>query len=97
GWFELATAEARAGSRYRYVIDSDALVPDPASRYQPDSVHGTSVVIDPAAFAWTDEGWRGRPWHEAVLYELHIGTFTSAGTYDGAIERLDHLVDLGVT
>jgi maltooligosyltrehalose trehalohydrolase len=97
GWFELASTAARAGSRYRYVIDSDAVVPDPASRYQPDSVHGPSVVIDPAAFAWTDESWRGRPWHEAVVYELHVGTFTPAGTYDGAIERLDHLIELGVT
>jgi malto-oligosyltrehalose trehalohydrolase len=72
-------------------------VPDPASRYQPDDAHGPSEVIDPAAYTWSDSAWLGRPWHEAVLYELHVGTFTPEGTFHAARERLDHLVALGVT
>jgi len=97
GWHEATTAEAPAGSRYRYVIDGRTAVPDPASRFQPDDVHGDSEVIDPGAYAWGDADWRGRPWHETVLYELHVGAFTPAGTYRGVVEKLDHLVDLGVT
>ncbi len=97
GWFELATAEARAGSCYRFRIDGGPRVPDPASRYNPADVHGPSQVIDPCEFLWEDEGWRGRPWSEAVIYELHVGTFTPAGTFAGVKDRLDYLVDLGVT
>ena len=62
-------------------------VPDPASRYQPQDVHGPSEVIDPSAYEWTDRDWRGRPWDEAVLYELHIGAFTPEGTFRAAIEK----------
>ena len=72
-------------------------VPDPASRFQPEDVHGPSEVVDPAAYAWADRDWRGRPWHEAVIYELHIGTFTPEGSFIGAIGKLDHLASLGVT
>jgi maltooligosyltrehalose trehalohydrolase len=72
-------------------------VPDPASRYQPEDVHGPSEVIDPSAYPWTDGAWAGRPWHEAVVYELHAGAFTAAGNFAAAIERLDHLAELGVT
>ncbi len=97
GWHGLVTDAARAGSRYRFVLPDGLRVPDPASRHQPEDVHGPSEVIDPAAYAWRDSAWRGRPWHEAVLYELHIGTFTPAGTFRSAIERLDHLAALGVT
>lgn len=97
GWFELTVATAHAGSRYRFRLPDGLLVPDPASRYNPDDIHGASEVIDPAAFDWTDGAWRGRPWEEAVLYELHVGSFTPAGTFEGVIERLDYLVDLGVT
>jgi malto-oligosyltrehalose trehalohydrolase len=97
GWFELATDAARAGSRYSYVINGVRAVPDPASRFQPDDVHGPSEVIDPTSFAWTDGAWRGRPWSETVLYELHVGTFTPDGTYAGVGGKLDYLVDLGVT
>ena len=96
GWYE-ARAAARAGARYQFRIDDEIDVPDPASRFQPDDVHGASEVIDPAAFAWRDEGWRGRPWEEAVIYELHVGSFSARGNYAGIRERLDHLVDLGVT
>lgn len=97
GWHELVTDAARPGSRYMYLIDGEAVVPDPASRDQSGDVHGWSVVVDPAEFEWQDEAWRGRPWEEAVLYELHVGTFSRSGTYAGVAERLDKLSDLGVT
>jgi malto-oligosyltrehalose trehalohydrolase len=97
GWHELVTDRATVGSRYRFQLEDGQYVPDPASRFQPDDVHGPSEVIDPAAYAWQDHSWRGRPWEEVVLYELHAGAFTPAGTFRSAIERLDHLVALGVT
>ncbi|HJY77082.1 MAG TPA: malto-oligosyltrehalose trehalohydrolase [Burkholderiales bacterium] len=96
GWYELVE-KARPGALYRYRIDGKHDVPDPASRFQPRDVDGPSEVIDPLAFEWQDEGWRGRPWAEAVIYELHVGTFTSQGTYAGVSSKLDYLRDLGVT
>ena len=97
GWYRTHVPGVGAGSRYRYRIDGDLCVPDPASRCNPDDVHGASLVVDPLAFDWQDAGWRGRPWHEAVIYELHIGTFTASGDFDGVRRRLDYLVELGVT
>ncbi len=97
GWFERLSPEARAGTHYRFRIDGETRVPDPASRYQAGDVDGPSVVVDPRAYAWRDDGWSGRPWHEAVLYELHVGTFSPAGTFGGVRERLPYLADLGVT
>jgi malto-oligosyltrehalose trehalohydrolase len=97
GWHELVTGHAGVGSRYRFALPGGLHVPDPASRFQPDDVHGPSEVIDPAAYVWQCPGWRGRPWAEAVLYELHVGTFTAEGTFRAAIGRLDHLVALGIT
>ncbi len=96
GWREL-TLEAPAGARYRYRIDGKLEVPDPASRFNPDDVHGPSTVVDPRAFDWTDSDWRGRPWTEAVIYELHVGTFSPEGTFAGVERRLDYLAELGVT
>jgi len=96
GWFEL-TARADASTRYGYRIDGDIVVPDPASRSNPDDVHGASALVDPLAFDWPDADWRGRPWHEAVVYELHVGCFTPEGTFAAAIDRLDALAALGVT
>ncbi len=87
GWFEIVTAEARPGSRYHYRIDGKAEVPDPASRSNPDDVHGPSEVIDPTAFEWEDLQWHGRPWHEAVIYELHVGTFTPGGNLRGSAKE----------
>jgi maltooligosyltrehalose trehalohydrolase len=85
------------GEDYAFSIDDDATpLPDPRSRFQPDGVHGPSQGFDPTRFAWTDGGWRGRELAGSMIYELHLGTFTPAGTLDSAIERLDHLVDLGV-
>jgi len=97
GWFELEVAGAGAGTRYNFVLPDGTAVPDPASRYQPDDVHGPSEVVDPRAFPWTDEGWRGRPWEEVVFYQLHVGTFTKEGTFRAALSKLDYLVSLGVT
>ena len=97
GWFMHRTRDACAGARYRYRIDGDLAVPDPASRFQPDDVHDASAVIDPCAYRWRDSTWRGRAWHETVIYELHVGTFTSRGDFAGVQARLDELAALGVT
>jgi maltooligosyltrehalose trehalohydrolase len=96
GWYEAEVDWAGVGDDYRFVVDGDA-VPDPRSPFQPEGVHGPSRVIEPAAFPWTDDGWRGVHLPSAVLYELHVGTFTSEGTFEAVIPRLDHLVELGVT
>ncbi|MBR0664774.1 malto-oligosyltrehalose trehalohydrolase [Roseomonas hellenica] len=97
GWHELVTRQARAGTRYRFVLPGGLRVPDPASRYQPEDVHGPSEVVDPATHVWRDTSWTGRPWEEAVVYELHVGAFTAEGTFAAVISKLDHLVALGVT
>ncbi|MGC2646685.1 MAG: alpha-amylase family glycosyl hydrolase, partial [Candidatus Sulfotelmatobacter sp.] len=97
GWFELVTAEAKPGSLYRFRINGEAEVPDPASRFQPHDVHGPSEVIDPQRFDWKDDAWRGRSWHEAIIYELHVGVFARPGTFSAVQKRLDYLADLGVT
>ncbi len=97
GWFELVTDAAKPGTQYRFRIDGGLSVPDPASRFQPEDVHGPSAVIDPTTFDWKDDPWRGRRWEEAVIYELHVGAFTPAGTFSAVRERLDYLVDLGIT
>ena len=95
GWYELAMPGAAAGTLYRFRIDGELDVPDPASAFQPRDVHGPSEVIA-HAFEWKTE-WRGRPWHEAVILELHVGTFTPAGTFRAIVDKLDHLVDCGIT
>ena len=109
GWFQRTTHAAGPGSRYRFRItrggiDEHHEVPDPAARFQPEDVHGFSEVVDPAAFHWPDDGpdgrddpWIGRIWEEAVVYELHVGTFSAHGSFAGAARHLDHLLDLGVT
>lgn len=96
GWFE-AWRDVSAGTRYAYRCDGNPARPDPASRFNPDGVHASSAVVDPRAFDWQEEHWRGLPWEHAVLYELHVGAFTSAGTFAAAVERFDHLAELGVT
>jgi len=97
GWFEATVADAPAGTRYTFRIDGGITVPDPASRFNPDDVHRPSMVVDPLAYEWRDAGWTGRPWEDAVFYELHVGAFTAEGSFAAAIERLDYLADLGVT
>src|SRR4051794_11149743 len=82
GYFARLVPEARAGTHYRFRLDGDAsLYPDPASRFQPEGPHGPSQVIDPTAFRWTDNGWRGVGLKGQVLYEFHVGTFTTEGTW----------------
>lgn len=97
GWFSAILPENLAGRHYTYLINDADDVPDPASRFQPDGPFGPSEIVDPTSYEWHDADWRGRPWHEAILYELHIGTFTRKGTFRAAIGKLDHLADLGVT
>ncbi len=97
GIFSVEVPGARAGARYKFRIDDEIDVPDPASRFQPEDVSGPSEVIDHAAYRWRATDWRGRPWHEAVLIEAHVGTFTPQGTYRAMIDHLDHLADTGFT
>jgi maltooligosyltrehalose trehalohydrolase len=97
GWWRASVDGAGPGTSYAFLIDDDETpLPDPRSRWQPDGVHGPSRLYDPTAFDWTDHAWTGRQLPGAVLYELHVGTFTPDGTFDAAVERLDHLVELGV-
>jgi malto-oligosyltrehalose trehalohydrolase len=93
GWFS-ATTDAGAGARYRFHLPDGLTVPDPASRFQDGDVHGWSVVVDPLAYRWRSTGWKGRPWHEAVVYELHVGCF---GGFKGVAEVLPGLAELGIT
>jgi maltooligosyltrehalose trehalohydrolase len=97
GYHRAEVGECPPGTRYRYVLDGVGRHPDPASRWQPDGVHGPSAVVDTGSHPWKDAGFvPPAPWRY-VLYELHVGTFTASGTFDGAVPFLDELVDLGVT
>ncbi|TDR89746.1 malto-oligosyltrehalose trehalohydrolase [Enterovirga rhinocerotis] len=96
GWRRLVVPGVAAGARYGFRI-GDLFVPDPASRFQPDDVKGASAVVDPAAFDWPDDDWRGRPWEEAVISEIHVGTATRDGTFAALAETLPDLAALGVT
>jgi maltooligosyltrehalose trehalohydrolase len=97
GWFSADIASVQAGARYKFCIDDDIDVPDPASAFQPDDVFGPSEVIDHKTYPWRAADWRGRPWQEAVILEAHVGTFTREGTYRAMIDRLDHLAETGIT
>jgi maltooligosyltrehalose trehalohydrolase len=97
GWFSLEIPGVKAGARYKFRIDDEVDVPDPASAFQPDDVSGPSEVIDHGAYRWRAADWRGRPWQETVLIESHVGTFTADGSYRAMIGKLDHLVASGVT
>jgi len=97
GWFELITDRARAGDPYQFQLEDGFRVPDPASRRQAKDVHGPSVVVDPRDYSWHTPDWPGRPWNEAVLYELHVGVFSTEGTFDGVLRKLDHLARIGIT
>ena len=97
GYFS-GTARAGAGARYRFRLDgAEMLYPDPASRFQPDGPHGASEVIDPSAFTWMDQSWRGLPLEGQVMYEMHIGTFTPEGTWAAAMRELPELARIGIT
>ena len=97
GYFSATIAATRAGSRYRFRLDDDRdTYPDPASRYQPEGPHGPSEVVDPSSYRWRDATWRGVPLKGAVVYEMHIGTFTREGTFASAIDGLPHVAGVGV-
>lgn len=97
GWWSTDVDGAEPGVDYAFRLDEEGTaLPDPRSRWQPNGVHAASRVYDHTAFPWTDRHWAGRTLAGSVLYELHVGTFTATGTFDSAIERLDHLVELGV-
>jgi maltooligosyltrehalose trehalohydrolase len=92
----MLTTAASAGDFYQYQI-RELSIPDPVSRHLPEGVHGRTEIVDASLFKWTDQAWRGIPLEQCVIYELHIGTFTALGTFDAAIEKLNHLRELGIT
>ncbi|MGH9059639.1 MAG: malto-oligosyltrehalose trehalohydrolase, partial [Acidimicrobiales bacterium] len=97
GWWLAPVDHAGPGTGYRFSVDGGPPRPDPRSRWQPDGIDGPSALVGDDGFAWSDHAWEGARLASAVVYEMHVGTFTEGGTFDAAIEHLDHLVDLGVT
>ncbi|MFP4220786.1 MAG: malto-oligosyltrehalose trehalohydrolase [Phormidium sp.] len=97
GYWRASLDSIPPGTRYQYRLNGDRLRPDPMAHLQPEGVHGPSAVVDHGAFSWQDEAWRGIPLDESMIYELHIGTFTPAGTFEAAISRLRDLTALGIT
>src|SRR3984893_5185344 len=97
GWFSGDIPGVKAGARYKFRIDDEIDVPDPAAAFQPEDVFGPSEVIDHSSYPWRASDWRGRPWQETVLVESHVGTFTPEGTYRAMIGKLDHLKASGIT
>ena len=98
GYWKGHASPIGAGTTYKYVINESLERPDPASRYQPEGVHGPSQVIDPHAFTWTDQNWKGLSLEKYIIYELHVGTFSPESTFDGVIAKLPYLRDqIGVT
>jgi maltooligosyltrehalose trehalohydrolase len=98
GYWNASVQGAGPGTDYAFVLNDDPKpYPDPRSQWQPSGVHGASRLYDQGAFRWRDSGWNALPLEHAVIYELHVGTFTVEGTFDGAIERLEYLSELGVT
>lgn len=97
GYHSATIPQASTNACYQYRLDGETTRPDPASRYQPQGVHNVSQIIDPRDFPWADESWQGIEKQNLVIYELHVGTFTQAGTFRAAIERLPELIELGIT
>lgn len=97
GYFSVVVEGLEAGSCYWYLLDGKTRRPDPASRCQPQGVHAPSALVDPRSYQWKDSSWQGISQDELIIYELHVGTFTPAGTFDAAISRLDYLCGLGIT
>ncbi len=97
GWYRATVPEAGPGDDYTFIIDGGRPLPDPRSPWQPAGPMGPSRLLDHAEFQWTDASWQPAPLSSAVIYELHIGTFTPQGTFDSTIQRLDHLVEVGIT
>ena len=96
-WWRTEIPLAKTGIDYAFVLDGGEPVPDPRSPWQPNGIHGPSRTVDHGAFSWTDQSWQAKPLSSAIVYELHVGTFTPQGTFIAAIDKLDYLVDLGVT
>lgn len=96
GWWE-APVPLADDTDYAFCLDGGPPLPDPRSRWQPHGVHGHSRWFNPETYAWHDQGWQPPPWNDAIIYELHIGTFSQEGTFEGAIRHLDHLAELGIT
>ncbi len=97
GWWQAGIEEAAPGTEYSFELDGGEPIPDPRSAFQPMGINGPSQLVDHTRFRWTDSHWQARPLSSAVIYELHIGTFTPEGTFLSAIDRLDHLVELGIS
>src|SRR5690348_16038070 len=97
GWWSGTIAEAGPGTEYWFIIDGGDRVPDPRSPWQPRGINGPSCLIDHSAFHWTDQAWQPRPLSSAIIYELHVGSFTPEGTFRSTAKQLDYLVDLGIT
>jgi len=97
GWYELVASNIAPGTPYSFVLPDGTSVPDPAGRALESDVHGRSLVVDPTAYRWKTTGWKGRPWSEAVIYEIHVSTFTDDGTFAAAAEKLPRLAELGIT
>lgn len=97
GYHQAVVGEVSAGVRYFYRLEDGRELPDPASRFQPEGVHGPSQLVETGGFRWTDHNWRGRTLQGSILYEVHIGTYTREGTFVGLIPQLARLVELGVT
>jgi len=97
GYFAGTMKHAGPSAKYHYWLDEDLVRPDPTSRYQPAGVHGQSQIIDPNLFPWSDQNWNGIPKRDLIIYELHVGTFTEAGTFRAARDRLPDLIALGIT
>ncbi|MBW3613026.1 MAG: malto-oligosyltrehalose trehalohydrolase, partial [Chloroflexi bacterium] len=96
GWWR-ASVELGPGTDYAFSLDGGEPRPDPRSPWQPNGIHAPSRTVDHQDFSWTDAGWSAPPLADAVIYELHVGTFTPAGTFEGVIDRLDDLAELGIT
>jgi 1,4-alpha-glucan branching enzyme/maltooligosyltrehalose trehalohydrolase len=97
GWWQVHASQATPSTQYRWLIDGTLEVPDPAARAAPQGPHGWCTVTDPHGYEWRTSGWKGRPWAETVLYELHVGSFTAEGTYAAALVHLPRLADMGFT
>jgi maltooligosyltrehalose trehalohydrolase len=97
GWWTVQSKDAAPGIDYGYVVDGEGPFPDPRSPWQPNGIHGPSRVLNHSTFRWTDQNWQAKPLSSAIIYELHVGTFTPQGTFRSVVERLDYLLDLGVT
>lgn len=97
GYFRAAAGNLAPDATYLYRLDDGRELPDPASQFQPDGVHGPSQIVDTSAFEWTDRNWNGRPLEGSIFYELHVGAYTREGTFEALISHLHYLADLGIT